>query len=153
MVVGIIASILGGIITLIIVGALWRFFVPWLRRKLRVNIDLRGTWVTAWEWHSSTGQATDEIKIDWQSGNEVSGERVFFCEPPDSYKFRGFYKDGLLVGYYWSADIRRRYGGVMILRLDDKGVTLTGKLMYPEDGNLARLAASNINSYERETSL
>ena len=150
MIQAIIASAIGGILTVIIIETVLRVFIPWLKTKFMVSIDLRGTWVALWEWDNPDGQVKDEIQVKRQSGNDVSGKRIFFDELRQEYKFMGFYKDGLLVAYYWSADPVVRYGGVMVLRLDDKGKTLTGKLMYPEDGNLGRLMASNINSYERE---
>ena len=143
----IIATAIGGILTAIIIETVRHWLIPWYNNKFKVSVDLRGTWIASWEWENPTGEVKDEIQIEKQSGNDVSGKRIFFDEPKCVYKLRGFYKDGLLVAYYWSAHPGTRHGGVMVLSLEHTGETLTGKVMYPEHG---RLIASNINSYERE---
>ena len=148
----IISTVIGGVMTVIIIEMGRHWGIPWYKNKFKVNVDLRGTWSASWEWENPTGEAKDEIQIEKQSGNDVSGRRIFFDEPKSVYKLRGFYKDGLLVAYYWSADPGTRHGGVMVLCLEHRGNALTGKVMYPEHGNLGRLIASNINTYEREGS-
>jgi len=148
------ASVIGTLLVLLFVQVIavqWmlRVFFPWLKTKLMVNLDLKGTWVGMWEWVDQSGDIRDEIRIEKQSGNDIHGSRLVFLSPMAEYELRGFYMDGLLVAHFWNKDRKKRYGGSFLLRLGDKGETLSGKVMYPEGGNLNRIVSKEIY-YKRE---
>ncbi len=128
--VGIIASLLSVLASLLFREVWLKIIIPWYKEKLYKGADIEGTWHSIMEYHN--GEYNENIFVIHRKGNRIWGtvSSIDGAEKGEQWNFEGQFKYLIVTAIYESTNKKILDKGSMSLMLINNGKKFEGYLIY-----------------------